>query len=91
MYRDYSCVLLEDCMSQPTPPHGLTGNNHDIALRLTEDLSCRGPHRIRHGIWIIEAGIELDIYATDLKPDDRSERRSVRGEPSVAGKNVITA
>jgi ureidoacrylate peracid hydrolase len=36
MYRDYSCVLLEDCMSQPTPPHGLPGSNHDASLVLAE-------------------------------------------------------
>jgi len=34
MFRDYSCVLLEDCMSQPTPPHGLPGSNHDASLVL---------------------------------------------------------
>jgi hypothetical protein len=34
MYRDYSCVLLEDCMSQPTFPHGLPGGNHDASLVL---------------------------------------------------------
>jgi ureidoacrylate peracid hydrolase len=36
MFRDYSCVLLEDCMSQPTPPHGLPGQNHDASLVLAE-------------------------------------------------------
>ena len=36
MYRDYSCVLLEDCMSQPTPPHGSAGSNHDASLVLAE-------------------------------------------------------
>ena len=36
MFRDYSCVLLEDCMSQPTPPHGLPGSNHDASLVLAE-------------------------------------------------------
>jgi ureidoacrylate peracid hydrolase len=36
MFRDYSCVLLEDCMSQPTPPHGLPGTNHDASLVLAE-------------------------------------------------------
>ena len=34
MYRDYSCVLLEDCMSEPTPPHGSPGSNHDASLVL---------------------------------------------------------
>src|SRR5450755_633283 len=34
MFRDYSCLLLEDCMSQPTPPHGLPGSNHDASLVL---------------------------------------------------------
>jgi ureidoacrylate peracid hydrolase len=34
MFRDYSCVLLEDCMSQPTPPQGLPGSNHDASLVL---------------------------------------------------------
>jgi ureidoacrylate peracid hydrolase len=36
MFRDYSCLLLEDCMSQPTPPHGLPGTNHDASLVLAE-------------------------------------------------------
>jgi ureidoacrylate peracid hydrolase len=36
MFRDYACVLLEDCMSQPTPPHGLPGTNHDASLVLAE-------------------------------------------------------
>ena len=36
MFRDYSCVLLEDCMSQPTPPHGVPGRNHDASLALAE-------------------------------------------------------
>lgn len=34
MFRDYSCVLLEDCMNQPTPPHGLPGSNHYATLVL---------------------------------------------------------
>jgi ureidoacrylate peracid hydrolase len=34
MFRDYSCVLLEDCMSQPTPPRGLPGSNHEASLVL---------------------------------------------------------
>ena len=34
MFRDYSCVLLEDCMNQPTPPHGLPGGNHGASLVL---------------------------------------------------------
>jgi hypothetical protein len=49
----------------------------DTASRLAENFSCRGPHRVRHGTWVIEARIEIDIYTTDLKPDDRPERRSV--------------
>jgi ureidoacrylate peracid hydrolase len=36
MFRDYSCVLLEDCMSQPTLPHSLPGSNHDASLVLAE-------------------------------------------------------
>src|SRR6202023_3230146 len=34
MFRDYLCVLLEDCMSQPTPPRGLPGSNHPASLVL---------------------------------------------------------
>ena len=34
MFRDYSCVLLGDCMSQPTPPRGVPGSNHDASLVL---------------------------------------------------------
>jgi ureidoacrylate peracid hydrolase len=36
MYRDYSCVLLADCMSQPTLGKSLPGSNHDASLVLTE-------------------------------------------------------
>jgi ureidoacrylate peracid hydrolase len=36
MFRDYSCVLLEDCMSQPTLPPSLRGSNHDASLVLAE-------------------------------------------------------
>src|SRR6266702_8145474 len=36
MYRDYSCVLLTDCMSQPTLGKSLPGSNHDASLVLTE-------------------------------------------------------
>jgi len=36
MYRDYSCVLLTDCMSQPTLGNSLPGSNHDASLVLTE-------------------------------------------------------
>ena len=36
MYRDYSCVLLSDCMRQPTFPNSLPGSNHDASLVLTE-------------------------------------------------------
>jgi ureidoacrylate peracid hydrolase len=32
MYSDYSCVLLTDCMSQPTLGNGLPGSNHDASL-----------------------------------------------------------
>ena len=36
MYRDYSCVLLEDCMSQPSLGHSLPGSGHDASLVLAE-------------------------------------------------------
>jgi ureidoacrylate peracid hydrolase len=36
MFRDYSCVLLEDCISQPTLGHSLPGSNHDASLVLAE-------------------------------------------------------
>jgi ureidoacrylate peracid hydrolase len=36
MFRDYSCVLLEDCMNQPTLGHSLPGSNHDATLVLAE-------------------------------------------------------
>jgi ureidoacrylate peracid hydrolase len=37
MYRDYSCVLLTDCMSQPTLGHSLPGSNHDASLVLISE------------------------------------------------------
>ena len=37
MYRDYSCVLLTDCMSQPTVGHSLPGSNHDASLVLISE------------------------------------------------------
>ncbi len=36
MFRDYSCVLLEDCMSQPTLGHSLPGSSHEASLVLAE-------------------------------------------------------
>jgi ureidoacrylate peracid hydrolase len=36
MFRDYSCVLLEDCMSQPALGHSLPGSSHDASLVLAE-------------------------------------------------------
>jgi len=32
MFRDYSCVLLQDCMSQPPLGNSLPGRNHDASL-----------------------------------------------------------
>ena len=37
MFRDYSCVLLEDCMSQPTLGNSLPGSNHNASLVVVED------------------------------------------------------
>ena len=36
MYRDYSCVLLTDCMSQPALPNSKAGACHDSSLVVTE-------------------------------------------------------
>jgi ureidoacrylate peracid hydrolase len=36
MFRDYSCVLLRDCMSQPTLGNSLPGSNHEVSLVLAE-------------------------------------------------------
>jgi nicotinamidase-related amidase len=36
MYRDYSRVLLQDCMSQPTLGSSLPGSNHDASLVVAE-------------------------------------------------------
>ena len=36
MFRDYSCLLLEDCMSQPTLGSSSPGSNHEASLVLTE-------------------------------------------------------
>jgi ureidoacrylate peracid hydrolase len=32
MFRDYQCVLLTDCMTQPTLPSSLPGTSHDASL-----------------------------------------------------------
>lgn len=37
MYRDYSCVLLADCMSEPIG-QGLPRSNHDASLLAIEVL-----------------------------------------------------
>jgi len=50
--------------------HPVAGRQKAAALRFAEGAFRRGPHLIRQGIWIIEAEIETDVYATDLKPDD---------------------
>ena len=36
MFRDYSCVLLEDCMSQPALGHSSPGSHHEASLVLAE-------------------------------------------------------
>ena len=36
MFRDYLCVLLHDCMSQPTIGNSLPGSNHDASLAVVE-------------------------------------------------------
>ncbi len=36
MFRDYSCVLLQDCMSQPTIGNSVPGSNHDASLVVVE-------------------------------------------------------
>jgi ureidoacrylate peracid hydrolase len=36
MFRDYGCVLLTDCMSQPTIGNSLPGSNHDASLIVIE-------------------------------------------------------
>jgi ureidoacrylate peracid hydrolase len=36
MYRDYSCVLLEDCMIQPTLGHSVPGSSDNASLVVTE-------------------------------------------------------
>ena len=36
MYRDYSCLLLTDCMSQPALPNSQPGALHDATLVVTE-------------------------------------------------------
>ncbi len=36
MFRDYSCVLLKDCMTQPTLGNSSPGSNHDASLVLAE-------------------------------------------------------
>lgn len=35
-FRDYSCVLLTDCMNQPTLPNSLPRTSHDASLVVTE-------------------------------------------------------
>jgi ureidoacrylate peracid hydrolase len=35
-FRDYSCVLLTDCMTQPTIPNSLPGSSHAATLVVTE-------------------------------------------------------
>jgi ureidoacrylate peracid hydrolase len=37
MYRDYLCVLLSDCMSEPIG-HGLPRSNHDASLLAAEEV-----------------------------------------------------
>jgi ureidoacrylate peracid hydrolase len=38
MYRDYSCILLSDCMSQPALPNSQPGTLHEATLVVTEAL-----------------------------------------------------
>src|SRR5713226_7195916 len=44
MFRDYSCVLLKDCMTQPTLGNSSPGSNHDASLVLAEVFFCWVAH-----------------------------------------------
>ncbi|HXM96362.1 MAG TPA: cysteine hydrolase [Candidatus Dormibacteraeota bacterium] len=36
MFRDYSCVVLQDCVNQPAVGNSLVGSNHDASLVVVE-------------------------------------------------------
>jgi ureidoacrylate peracid hydrolase len=57
MYKDYSCVLLTDCMSQPTLGNSLPGSNHDATLVLSE---------VGLGSWV--SGSDQFIKALEIQP-----------------------
>ena len=36
MFREYSCILLQDCMTQPTLGNSSPGSNHGASLVVAE-------------------------------------------------------
>ena len=56
---------------------------------LQKGLFRAGPHRIGKGLGFIKAVIEIDVHPTNLEPNNGPKRRRIRGEPSVAAKNII--
>ena len=64
MYRDYSCVLLTDCMSQPTLGNSLPGSNHDASLVLTE---------VGLGGWVLSS--DQFINALEIQPVAAKQQR----------------
>ena len=64
MYRDYSCVLLTDCMSQPTLGNSLPGSSHDASLVLTE---------VGLGSWVSSS--DQFIKALEIQPVAAAQQR----------------
>ena len=64
MYKDYSCVLLADCMSQPTLGNSLPGSNHDASLVLTE---------VGLGSWVSSS--DQFIKALEIQPVVAAQQR----------------
>jgi ureidoacrylate peracid hydrolase len=64
MYKDYSCVLLTDCMSQPTLGNSLPGSNHDASLVLTE---------VGLGSWVSSS--DQFIKALEIQPVAAAQQR----------------
>lgn len=60
MFRDYTCLLLEDCAAEPIG-HGLPRSNHDASLLVIQALFG----------WISTSGALIEALATAP-----SERRS---------------
>jgi hypothetical protein len=59
------------------------------SLRVAEGPLCAGSHGIGKRIPIVEAGVEVHVFATNLEANNRSKGCRLGGKASVTAKDVV--